>query len=385
MDTAVEITPGQARYLALSSQGLTCQHPFGRGLSAVVSAIKRLGYVQIDTISVVQRAHHHVLWSRIPTYDPGCQKTPSHLDQLLNQPQGVFEYWSHAAAFLPISEYRYSLIRKQRLRSGANLWFHRDDAIIRHVLKRITNEGPLSSRDFKNNTPSGASGWWDWKPAKKALEQLFLDGTLMVSARQGFQKTFDLTERVLPPDIDRSVPSISEFARWLITTMLRAHGLATLTEISYWAPRLKPPIQKALVDMQNAGIVVSGRVKGHSKQQYYLLTETWDEMRKPVYDRRMRILNPFDNTVIQRKRLEQLFGFKYVLECYVPSKKRKLGYFCLPLLWRDRFPGVIDCKVHRRSGKLEVKSLHFLDQKPLSGFKDKLAESLSRYIAFNLP
>lgn len=379
----ITLSPGKARYLALQSQGLTTRRPFGRGMRGVVRALERIGYAQIDTISVVQRAHHHVMWSRVPDYDPGSNNAPSMLDRLMNRRDGVFEYWSHAAAFLPMADYRYSLFRKHRLRSSPNRWFRRDDGTIQYVLDRITAEGPLAAKDFKDTRGKPKGGWWEWKPAKRALEQLFLDGTLMVKERRGFQKVFDLAARVLPDGVDQTVPDRDNVVLWIIRSSLRAHGIATLPEIAYAYPRLKPAIATALREMEEAGQVVPCRIHGTASAPYYCLSDDIENPPRIRYSNEVNILNPFDNAVIQRRRLKALFGFDYVFECYVPAAKRRFGYFSLPLLHRDRFIGLADCKAHRKEGRLEVKAIHILDPRPPKDFQEKLEVALERFAAFN--
>ncbi|HPR08023.1 MAG TPA: crosslink repair DNA glycosylase YcaQ family protein, partial [Denitromonas sp.] len=183
-----------AQKLVLLSQRLPPGKPVGSPVAATLAAIEHLGYVQIDTISAVQRAHHHTLWNRNPRYGA------AHLDQLVADKQ-VFEYWSHAAAYLPMRDYRFSLPRKHAIASGAQRhWYAPDAPLMQAVLKRITDEGPLMAKDFEH---SGRKlGEWQTKPAKRALEYLFMMGELMLPRRVSFQKVYDLTERVLPAGID---------------------------------------------------------------------------------------------------------------------------------------------------------------------------------------
>ena len=220
----VTSTGNSLRRIALDAQGLTRVEPFGRGIDATHRALEQLGYVQIDTISIVARAHHHTFWNRVPNY------YPSHLDRLVRDGR-AFEYWFHAASYLPIRDYRYALPRMHALKRGEH-WFAKDRKLMRAVLDRIRAEGPLLARDFE--TPKGRKqGWWDWKPAKRALEQLFMQGDLMAAGREGFQKVYDLPERVLPSDVDTSTPTIDELAGYLLDTALRAHGFAIPKEVTY--------------------------------------------------------------------------------------------------------------------------------------------------------
>lgn len=346
------------RRLALAAQGLLQTQPFGRGLTGARKAINHVGYVQIDTISVVERAHHHVFYSRVPGFKPAMT------NQMLLAGD-IFEYWAHAAAFLPLADFRYSLPYKHAIKNGQTHWYRNPDkTLMRELMARIRAEGPLRSRDVETNTGKRA-GWWDWKPAKKALEQLYMQGDLMVSNREGFQKTYDLTERILPSQVNSTMPSTEEFAAHMVDQQLRCHGLVSLKGITYLRrnTELRKAV-KALVDERLAQRTLE-QVKLSCGEIFILQTGA---LERPLsrLSHRMRILSPFDNSVIQRERLKALFEYDYQLECYVPAAKRQYGYFCLPLLFRDEFIGRMDCKAHRKTKHLEIKLLqleqHSIDE-----------------------
>lgn len=338
------------RRLALSAQGLLQTQPFGRGLSGTKNAINHLGYVQIDTISVVERAHHHVLHSRVPNYKPAM------LNQLLLEGD-IFEYWSHAAAFLPIEDFRFSLPYKEAIKSGKTHWYKDPDKkLMAELLARVKSEGPLRSRDVETNTIKRA-GWWDWKPAKKALEQLYMQGDLMVSNREGFQKTYDLTERVLPEHVNSRMPSLEEFSEKMLEQQLACHGFSSLKGLTYL--RRNSGLRKAMKTL------VETKIEQGDLEQLRLDNGDVFILKKGGLDntlsrlnKRLMILSPFDNSVIQRERLKTVFGFEYQIECYVPEAKRQYGYFCLPLLYRGEFIGRMDCKAHRKDRHFEIKALH---------------------------
>ncbi len=336
------------RRISLAHQGLTKTNPFGRGRNAALKAIAHLGYVQIDTISVVERAHHHVLSSRVSNY------APTMLHQLLARRE-VFEYWAHAAAFLPIHAFRYSLPFKHAFREGH---FQRstDEKLMRELMARIRTDGPLRSRDIEEPKRSQA-GWWDWKPAKRALEQLFMQGDLMITARDGFQKTYDLAENVLPSSVDTSTPTPHEYAQHLIDDALRCHGFASLKGIAYLRRdnQVRTAAKELVTESVKDGVLLPISIQGSTP--YYIKPETLDA-RAPNTPAQVKILSPFDNSVIQRERVNRLFGFDYQIECYVPQAKRKFGYFCLPLLYKDEFVGRMDCKTHRDTNTFSIKSLH---------------------------
>lgn len=357
--TAIEIKhptdKQRLRRLALSAQGLLAAQPFGRGLAGAREAIEHIGYVQIDSISVIERAHHHVLQSRVPNYQP----------ELLNKlllAGDVFEYWSHAAAFLPMADFRFSLPYKAAIKSGQVHWYKNpDQKLMAELLARIRADGPLRSRDLENRQSKKGAGWWDWKPAKKALEQLYMQGDLMVSNRQGFEKTYDLTERVLPSGTDTRTPSTEEFAWHLLDQQLRCQGLVSLKGLIYLRKikGLRQAMTALLAEQVSQGRLQELKL---SNGDVFLLPKGKFEKPLPRVSKRLKILSPFDNAVIQRQRLAALFDFDYQIECYVPAAKRQYGYFCLPLLFGDEFIGRMDCKAHRSENRLEIIALHLEKQ-----------------------
>ena len=371
------------RRLALAAQGLVQPQTFGRGLAGTRQAINHIGYVQLDTISVVERAHHHVLYSRVPGFKPAM------LDQLM-QAGDVFEYWSHAAAVLPVADYRYSLPYKQAIKSGQTHWYKNPDKkLMQALLARIRSEGPLRSRDVESSNlhKTKGAGWWDWKPAKKALEQLFMQGDLMVSQRIGFQKTYDLTERVLPAGIDNSQPSPAALAVHLLNQQLRCHQLVSLKGLTYLRrdQALKQAMKTLVNDRLSEGALQP--IQLPNDEVYLIETDTLNQP-LPRSSHRVLILSPFDNSVIQRDRLKALFQFDYQIECYVPAAKRQYGYFSLPLLYRDEFIGRMDCKAHRKDRHLVINSLHLepsvVDRSDFdaAAFSDALRNALMSFRGF---
>ncbi len=357
----------------LNSQRILSPRRSGKAIEATLEVIRHLGYIQIDTISVVARAHHHTLWNRNPRYQS------TQLDQLLEQ-RKVFEYWSHAAAYLPIEDYKYCLFRMQVARGERGGWLQCEPGIKKQVLKRIRDEGPLMARDFTDPRP-GRAGMWDWKPAKIALEQLFMEGQLMTARRQGFHKVYDLTERVLPESVDTRMPNQEEYARHLIHAYLKTNGLGQVAEFGYLRKGIRPTIQIAVDEMLEQGELQLVKVKG---EPWLMLPEAINLLEKSLTRSKAKILSPFDNMVIQRKRMRQLFDFDYLIECYVPGPKRQYGYFCLPVVWQGQIVARMDCKAHRDKGVLEVRSLH-LEQGKYDPNKlaDALISELDAFSKFN--
>lgn len=378
----VRISHTQARRLALAAQGLHRREPFGRGKAGVLRTIEHLGYVQIDTISVVERAHHHVLWSRIPDYRP-------ELLHELQADRSVFEYWSHAASYLPMRDFRFALPRMEAYARGKSHWFKQDARLMRRVLDRIRAEGPLQARDFEPAPGIRSGPWYDWKPSKRALEQLFMAGKLMVRERRGFQKVYDLTERVLPSGIDVSMPDSRETARHLIGKALQAHGLVTAVEIAYLRRGMLGPVRSALSELAEEGELMPVSGFGDSaRDRYFCRPVDLEEASKARrVSERVEVLSPFDNLVIQRKRLKAFFGFDYQIECYVPAPKRKYGYFCLPLLSGECLVGRVDAKADRAGGVLEIRSLYLEPEgrpaRRLRQIPEEFKEALERFAAFN--
>ncbi len=367
----------QARKLVLHSQQLPPASAKGSALSATLAAIQHLSYIQIDTISVVQRAHHHTLWNRNPRYKL------EHLDQLLEQKE-VFEYWSHAAAYLPMQDYRHSLIRKNAIAAGEqNHWYKRDEKMMRYVIDRITAEGPLMAKDFEYSGKKIAD--WGSKPAKQALEYLFMQGDLMIPKRNNFHKVYDLTERVLTADINVQAPTPEEHIDFLIKRYLNANGIAKINECFHLIKQNKPLIQSRVdcllenKDLKRVIVKVAG-----NNTEYLMLPESYSLLKKPLSKRTLKILSPFDNLLIQRKRMTDLFNFNYQIECYVPQQKRQYGYFVLPLLWSGRFAGRLDCKADRKTGVLNVHNV-FVEPwvKDKETFTSALETELSSFMTFN--
>ncbi|MDP5072118.1 MAG: winged helix DNA-binding domain-containing protein [Congregibacter sp.] len=359
----------------LSAQGLLQAQAFGTGLAGAARAISHIAYVQIDSISVVERAHHHVLHARVPGFKPAM------LNQLLLNGD-IFEYWSHAAAFLPICDFRFSLPYKQAIKDGQIHWYKSPDKpLMRNLLDRIRRDGPLRSRDLDSEL-SKRAGWWDWKPAKKALEQLYMQGDLMVSDRTGFQKTYDLTERVLPGHIDTRTPGTEEFAQHLLNQQLRSHACVSLPGITYL--RKSAPLRAAVKTLVDAGLAQQTLEQVQTPNGDVFIIEAGGLDRSlPRVSNRMRILSPFDNSLIQRDRLKALFEFDYQLECYLPEAKRQHGYFSLPLMFRDGFVGRMDCKAHRKTRHLEIKALHWeRNDHDEELIVQALVEALRRFLPF---
>lgn len=342
------ISKKEARRLLILSQNLS-----GNGIrksgNKLLNIIESLGYVQIDTISVVERAHHHTLWSRMPGYNKNL------LDSLLETDKSIFEYWAHAAAYLPMKDFKYSLIRKQNYSRRNRDWEKGNKKILKYVYDRIASEGPLQSKDFEDKSKR-SSGWWDWKPSKDALDFLFHKGDLMIKSRRGFQKVYDLTERVLPADTDTRFPSVEEYYEHLILSSIRSNGFASAKEITYNRRYDRVRFLKTLNRLLEDNIIVRISIEG--LPDFYYSSRNNMKLSEKLFDTKsIHILSPFDNLIIQRKRLNDLFNFDYTIECYVPEAKRKFGYFCMPVLFGDKFIARIDAKADRLNNIFIIKNI----------------------------
>lgn len=366
--------------MALRAQGLADEAaPFGLGKAAVLRAIQHLGYVQVDTISVLQRAHHHVLWSRVPDY------TPEMLQTLQSPDAAVFEYWNHAASFLPMSDYRFSLplMRKHRAELHWSDETPELSAAMARMKRLIGRKGALKLSDVES-AASAATGWSGWgKIERRALHELWMRGEVMIHSRQGFVKVFDLAKRVLPASVETKRPAEREAAEFHVRRALRALGVARLPELHYLRDAGHAgQVRVALGRMVKAGEAVELRIAEMPDVAVYALRASL-ELAAPLREKLVRFLSPFDNLAIQRKRLKWLFDFDYTVEIYVPPSKRKYGYFVLPILWGDRLIGRMDAKADRPTRRLQIHNLVFEpgfgDWK---GVKAGFVEALGRFVEF---
>lgn len=360
--------------ITLERQGLVQATPFGTGKKAVLTAMERLGYIQIDTLSVVERAHHHTLWTRIPDFQP------LYLDELIEEHK-IFEYWFHAASYLPIQDFRYALPQMHVKQSDSH-YYNADKKVMEYVVDTIRTEGPKMARDFesKKNT---AGSWWNWKPTKLALERLFMQGDLMISGRRGMQKTYDLTERVLPSSINTTLPTPLEFAEYLVKTNLRAYGFTTLKQITHLrkGDALKKNVNLVLQSLLEKGEIQKISIEGLSS---VFIQNDLLEKSDGITGSGVRLLSPFDNSIIHRDRVKQIFDFDFRLECYVPKEKRQYGYFCLPILFGNTFIGRVDCKAHRKDKKFELIHLH-IENTTISSelWIPSFTDAVKRFASFN--
>lgn len=368
----------------LHAQGLDGRTKFTKNTNGVYQIIDKLGYVQLDTIAVIARAHHHTIWTRLPNYKPEM------LDSLMSDERRVFEFWSHAASYLPMDDYRFYLPRMKSFREGKVNWAKYVQKKFGHladpVLQQVKEKGPVTSRDLKIPQDKKKGQWWNWNPIRYALEILFWRGDIMVTERRNFQRVYDLTERVLPDSIDTRIPDNDEQGRFLVRRALMAYGTATEFDIQnhiYGAE--KKTISEAMTELVECGDVVRIVVGSNDDKPSFALSDVLEKtagLRKNR--RRLSLLSPFDNLIIQRERTRRLFNFDYTLECYKPAPKREYGYFVLPILWGEELVGRLDPKADRKKKNLIVRYLYLEPGFDCNDeFLDALANKLIDFARFN--
>jgi uncharacterized protein YcaQ len=349
-----------ARRLFLHLHGLG-EAPVGPAKGADLAAlIARIGFVQVDSITTVERAHHMILAVRRPAYRPGALK------RLLERDRALFEHWTHDASILPMALFPYWQLRfardADRLRDNWKRWF-RDgyEAQFDSILNRIAAHGPVTSSDVGEGEARGRGGWWDWHPSKTALEWLWRTGQVQITRRDGFQKVYDLTERVIPAAHRLPCPPVDAVVDWACSSALDRLGFATPGELcAYWnaitPQEARDWSKSALATGRITEIAVEGAdgSRRHSLARPDVLARAAEAPEPPA---RLRVLSPFDPALRDRARAERLFGFHYRIEVFVPEAQRRYGYYVFPLLEGARLVGRIDMKARRDAGVLQVRAL----------------------------
>ena len=345
-----------ARRLFLDRHALA-EPPQGSGRADLLNVIDRLGFVQVDSITTVERAHHMILWSRRPAYKP------EHLKAEIEQHRTLWEHWTHDAAILPTSAYPYWHHRftrdAQRLQKNWAEWFRPGyEAQFDTILARIEAEGPLRVSDVGEDEVRGKGGWWDWHPSKTALEWLWRTGQLAITRREGFQKVYDLTHRVIPDHHRTHRPGHAEMINWACHGAMDRLGFADQGEIrDFWrlltVEETKIWVQHALKSGEIIPIEVEG-ADGTCRKSYARPDIETLAAAAPEPPARVRILSPFDPALRDRDRAEFLFGFFYRIEVFVPEPKRKFGYYVFPVLEGARLIGRIDAKAVKN--RLQVRA-----------------------------
>lgn len=358
--TPYRLSNAQARRVFLDRHALS-DTPSGPGKgNDLHQLIERLGFVQLDSINTVARAHDLILFSRRPRYRPKALKL------LYERDRALFEHWTHDAAVIPMRFYPYWHLRRERdaalLKSRWSAWRRQGfEAQFQPVLDKIAECGPVCSSDVGTGEKRGSGGWWDWHPSKTALEYLWRSGALAVCKREGFRKYYDLTERVLDQTQIGNAPDLEETIDWCCREALDRLGFATPGELARFWDHITPAEAKVwcaeacasgrIIEVEITGVDGSAR----SAYAWPDLPECSTQAIDPTG--RLRVLSPFDPALRDRKRAERLFGFAYRIEIFVPEPKRTYGYYVFPLMEGDRLVGRIDMKAHRDADELRVRAV----------------------------
>jgi len=319
-----------------------------------------VGGIQLDSINVIERAHHLTLWSRFGPYDRAA------LERLVYRRRVLFEYWAHGACLVPrthLAPWRRAMLDYSVRSRAWGSWLRKNRGVLRRVEAAIRDRGPLGNADFPRARP--AAGWWDWKPTTHALDYLWMSGRTLVQSRRHFHKRFDLAERVLPALNEVQPLEAEEFRRWHLRRSLRAMGAATETDLRMYLsfPRIEAPARRRmLATMLAAGEVVEITVE-NDPARWYALAEDVPALiragRRRIAARGTALLSPFDSFLWHRERTRRVFGFDYRIEVYTPGGDRVHGYYSLPIFHAGQLIGRLDPKLHREARRLEVRSVHF--------------------------
>ncbi len=356
-----QLTARDAARLLMGAQGLLDDPGRGAGPEALLALLGQMGFVQMDTIQVVARAHDLTLASRLDAY------RPDHLRLLLEGERSLFEGFTHDASAIPTAWLPHWKPRfeRDRARIQAHAWWQHhfrgtDPArVVADVKARIAAEGPLKSSDFEH--PGKRGPWWGWKPQKAALDFLWRTGELAVPRREGFQKVYDLTERVFPDLPARPAPDPRTHLAWACTTAAERLGVFTPRELAaFWEAVEAPEAQAWCRAEAKTGRLVAVQVAdadGAVRPAYALGDWETRLAALPEAPDRIRLLSPFDPVLRDRARAQRRFGFAYRFEAFVPEARRAYGYYVLPMLEGERLVGRLDAKLHRGRALLEVKGL----------------------------
>lgn len=372
------ISTQKVRAIWLQAQRLTEVEPFGAGPDAVRLAIEHLGYVQIDTISVIERCHHHILFNRIPEY---CR---ADLEQAQSVDKSVFEYWTHALSFVPVCDLQFYVSLMKRNRKDPSGWSaSTSPRELRKVLRRVAEDGALAISDIKDDKLVDKGHLWgSRKPSKRALQAGFYNGQLAIARRDGMLKTYELMERHFGWEKLPKAASETQTNQFLLDSALRTQGLVGLDSVCYQRKGIKPAIAKLLDSRVRAKKLVSVVIEGAGDDPYWVTPEVLDAVQPtPTLT---HILSPFDPLIIQRKRTSAIFGYDHLFEAYVPKAKRKMGYFTLPVLVGDEIVAAIDLKTDRQAGRVLTQAWHWVGGGNAPDHKARIEKELERFSAFQL-
>jgi uncharacterized protein YcaQ len=375
----IQISPACARRIWLHAQRLDTAEPFGAGPKATPAAVAHLGYLQIDTIFVIERSHHHILSTRIPTY------RREHLHQAHSVDKTIFEYWTHALSYLPTEHMRFCVrqMREDWQRRRSYEFGKVTDTDVRKVLSRIRRDGALTIRDIEDEPVEKEYAWASRKPSKRVLELAFYRGLVTISQRDGMLKTYELMTRHFGWDRLPRAATEKETLNYLLDRALLAQGLVSLDSICHLDTARKPAMMQLLESRVRRKELVPVQLEGDGRLLHWARPEALDTIPNRAQDL-VHILSPFDPLIIQRKRLRLFFDYDYRFEAYVPKHKRVFGYFVCPVLIDDKIVAGIDLKTDRSQQQLLVQNWNWIGRNKSRAIKQQIETALHRFEHFQL-
>jgi uncharacterized protein len=375
----VECTSVQARRIWLHAQRLDTTEPFGSGPKATPAAVAHLGYLQIDTIYVIERSHHHILYTRIPTY------RRDHLQQAQSIDKTIFEYWTHALSYLPTADLRFYV---RDMRHAGEDWRRRNgwfgtvsNVDLRRVLSRIRKHGALTIRDIEDEPVEKDYAWASRKPSKRVLELAFYRGLVTISQRAGMLKTYELTTRHFGWNRLPRAATERETLNYLLDRALQSQGIVSIESICYLDPPRKLAMRRLVESRVRRQELVPVQLEGAGQSLHWIRPDILDAIPDPAQEL-VHILSPFDPLIIQRKRLRLFFDYEYRFEAYVPKHKRVYGYFCCPVLVGDRIVAALDLKTDRSQQKLLLQRWNWIDRATSRAHQQQVEAALHKFEQF---
>jgi uncharacterized protein YcaQ len=381
-DKPIALTRAAAREIWLRAQRLDSEAPFGEGPQAVAAAIEHLGYVQIDTIHVIERCHHHILWNRTPAY------RRADLHQAQSVDKSIFEYWTHALSFVPAKDFHFFIPAMKLHRREGHRWFGDvKPADLRKVMRLLKTDGALTVRDIEDDVlVEKVHAWASRKPSKRALQLAFYEGRVTISERNGMLKTYELTDRHFGWDKPPKPASAREITGYVLDRALRAQGIVSLDSTCHLDAPSKKAVRQLIEARLRRGELVPVALQDAGKQEHWAQPETLEIVGQAA-TQRVHILSPFDPLIIQRKRTRLIFGYEHLFEAYVPKEKRRYGYFALPVLVGDEIVAALDLKTDRQNRKLLLQKWNWVGaaaKGPRRELKRRIEEELHRFERFQL-
>jgi len=349
------LTQDNVRAVMLAAQGLLHPPAATTKKEDILPLIRRMAYLQIDTIHAVHRSQHLVLWSRLGDFDPDWLYE-------LHREGHLFEYYAHALCYLPVEDFpifRGRMLNDPRVGNNWGEWGDKNPEVIEYVRSIVKEKGPVCSSDF--NTPTIPTGWGDLKMEKFALQRMFATGELMVAYRKKFRRYYDFRERILPDWDDAEAFDAKAALEAIVLKAVRALGVAREDCVAPYYFLLKTGISELLRDLAEQGKISPIEIEGWEQPAYChsdQISLVESAIRGELIPSHVTLLSPFDPLISDRDRNRALFNFEYKMEAFTPAKDRQYGYFCLPILYKDRLVGRLDPKAHRKSKLMEIKNIY---------------------------